>query len=78
MLSVDDRVDPRHTFGHVAPNAPRDQYAARDEYAARDPTDSVLARTIRRHIPRFLELPASDGHWTLPGFVEYSATKRCL
>ena len=43
---------------------------SRDPYAARDPTESVLVRTVRKHLPRFLELAAADGHWSLPGFVE--------
>jgi hypothetical protein len=40
------------------------------EYIARDPTESVLVRTVQRHLPRLLEAAASDGQWALPRFVE--------
>lgn len=62
--------DGHHSHAPPSPPPSESTRATSDAYVPRDPTESVLVRTVRKHLPRFLEAAASDGHWTLPAFVE--------
>lgn len=65
---------PGHTHpGPAEPSATTPSEAdrsPRETYVPRDPTDSVLVRTVRKHLPRFLEAAAREDGWTLPAFVQ--------